>query len=169
MATTSPQKSSSQVVLKILNVLEVVDYLCESNSEDEDNGTVYLPSTLNFLEQRIRIASTFEVNEDITSPEENQLKQNENTIHCSLKDAENPLTSYENSEFETRYRFTKETVQDILQMIIYGLTKYTKRGQPVPPMVELLITLRFLATGASTAIFCRRYTKHKQISSRRYM
>lgn len=164
MADTSPQQSCSQVVMKVLNVMEVIDNICESNSEDEDNDTIYLPSTLDFLEERIRIPSTraasVEDNEDIRllstmSTGENESKQSENTthIHCSLKDAENPLTSYENSEFETRYHFTKETVQDILQMILYGLTKYTKRGQPVPPMVELLITLRFLATGAFTANF----------------
>lgn len=149
--------TSSQVVLKIFKVLEVIDNLCESNSEDEGSDTTYLPSTLNFLEERIRVpsntAASIQGNEDIRilstmSPEEIQTKQSENTILCSLKDAEDPLTSYENSEFESRYRFTKETVRDILQMILYGLTKHTKRGQPVPPMVELLITLRFLATGA---------------------
>lgn len=162
MAETSPQQTCSQVVLKILNVMEFIDNLCESNSENEDNDTIYLPSTLDFLEQRIRApttrAASVQDNEDIrllsTVPtKEIESKQSENTIHCSLKDAENPLTSYANSDFEIRYHFTKETVQDILQMILYGLTKYTKRGQPVPPMVELLITLRFLATGAFTTNF----------------
>lgn len=156
MAATSPQQSSSQVVLNILSVLEVIDNLCESNSEDENSDTIHLPGTLNFLEQRVHIPSTdLQDNEDIRflSSEEKEANQSENTIHCSLKDAENPLASYENCEFESRYGFTKETVQDILQMILYGLTKYTKRGQPVPPMVELLITLRFLATGVFTTDF----------------
>ncbi|KAJ6648288.1 putative protein arginine N-methyltransferase 6.1 [Pseudolycoriella hygida] len=65
-----------------------------------------------------------------------------------LMDGQNPLEILSNEQFVKIYRFSKECVEDILQMISYGLTKFTNRGKPFSPMVQLLITLQFLATGS---------------------
>ena len=64
-----------------------------------------------------------------------------------LRDASNPLESYSDEKFIKTYRFRKEIVSDILQMILYGLARVTNRGHPLPPVIELLVTLKFLATG----------------------
>lgn len=72
-----------------------------------------------------------------------------------LRDAENPLEVMSDSEFSRDFRFSKNTVQDILKMLSYGLAKSTNRGQPVSPICELLITLRFLATGSYQTNVCK--------------
>lgn len=64
-----------------------------------------------------------------------------------LHEIQDPLTIHTDEEFLTIYRFTKIAVKDILDMISYGLTKYDNRGHPVSPIVQLLITLKFLASG----------------------
>lgn len=114
---------------RILRILDVIDQICDTSTDDDDcnddnDGT----TTDDKASKRIRLTK------------ESPLKQ--------LRDIQNPLHRYAAIEFQQRYRFDKETVHDILQMIQYGLTKLTNRGQPVSPMLELLITLRFLATGS---------------------
>lgn len=65
-----------------------------------------------------------------------------------LNDATNPLEIASSNFFRQKYGFSKQTIYDILSMISYGLKKSTQRGQPVNPMAELLITLRFLRVGS---------------------
>lgn len=72
-----------------------------------------------------------------------------------LRDAQNPLEVMSDNEFSRAFRFSKDTVQDIMKMLSYGLAKNTNRGQPVSPMCELLITLRFLATGSYQTKMCK--------------
>lgn len=72
-----------------------------------------------------------------------------------LRDAQNPLEMMSETEFSRAFRFSKDTVQDILKMLSYGLAKHTNRGQPVSPMYELLITLRFLASGSYQTKMCK--------------
>ncbi|XP_037025586.1 protein ALP1-like isoform X3 [Bradysia coprophila] len=64
-----------------------------------------------------------------------------------LMDGQNPLEVLSNEQFTRTYRFSKECVEDILQIIAYGLTKFTNRGKPFSPVLQLLITLQFLTTG----------------------
>lgn len=72
-----------------------------------------------------------------------------------MRDAQNPLEMMSETEFSRAFRFSKDTVQDILKMLSYGLAKHTNRGQPVSPMYELLITLRFLASGSYQTKMCK--------------
>lgn len=70
-----------------------------------------------------------------------------------LRDAENPLECYDGEQFQKRFRFRKETVVDVLLPLIALETNATNKGLPIPPIIQLLITLRFFATGNFQVIY----------------
>lgn len=53
---------------------------------------------------------------------------------------------YDEEQFNARYRFTKSTVRQLLAMLPLQESG-DNRGQPVPPMLQLLMTLRFYGDG----------------------
>ncbi|XP_069702656.1 putative nuclease HARBI1 [Periplaneta americana] len=66
-----------------------------------------------------------------------------------LRNVMNPFEFYNDIEFKRRFRFHKRTVLDlILPKIERTLAKPNQRGLPVPPVLQLLICLRFYATGS---------------------
>ncbi|XP_069705672.1 putative nuclease HARBI1 [Periplaneta americana] len=66
-----------------------------------------------------------------------------------LRNVMNPFQFYNDIEFKRRFRFHKRTVLDlILPKIERTLAKPNQRGLPVPPVLQLLICLRFYATGS---------------------
>nr|CAD7258611.1 unnamed protein product [Timema shepardi] len=56
------------------------------------------------------------------------------------------LISVRDKEFKKRYRFTKETVREVLYPFVQHLEKIN-RGLPLSAMTKLLLSLRFYATG----------------------
>lgn len=64
-----------------------------------------------------------------------------------LRDMTNPVEMFSDEEFKKRYSFSKETVLHILELIVHGLERSSNRGKPVPPLIELLITMKFMTTG----------------------
>lgn len=64
-----------------------------------------------------------------------------------LKDSGNPLETMEDTEFFNSYKFSKKTIYDVMELIKQGLITHTNRGTPIPPLIELLITLKYLTTG----------------------
>lgn len=64
-----------------------------------------------------------------------------------LRDMTNPIEMFSKVEFKQRYSLSKETVMYVLDLIVHGLERSTNRGKPVPPLIELLITIRFMTTG----------------------
>lgn len=59
----------------------------------------------------------------------------------------NPLTEYDDAQFKMRYRFSKDCVLEILNLIAENLTFTSNRNFPISPLLQLLTTLRFYATG----------------------
>lgn len=65
-----------------------------------------------------------------------------------MRDCDNPFERYSERQFKSRYRYSKDTVQNIkLPLINNELILANKRGLPVEPMVQLLLNLRYYATG----------------------
>ncbi|XP_047521314.1 putative nuclease HARBI1 [Pieris napi] len=61
---------------------------------------------------------------------------------------QNPFELYSENEFKRRYRFFKHTVLNvILPLIITNLQPFNNRGLPILPQLQILIALRFYATG----------------------
>ncbi|PSN36048.1 hypothetical protein C0J52_21844 [Blattella germanica] len=74
-----------------------------------------------------------------------------NHLRRDLLDRSNPFELYGDDGFKARFRFSKETVMDIIRNIGHFLL-HDSRGNPLPVALQFLITLRFLATGAFYAI-----------------
>lgn len=64
-----------------------------------------------------------------------------------LKDSGNPLETMTDQDFLNSYKFSKKTIYDVMELIKNDLIKHTNRGSPVPPLIELLTTIKYLTTG----------------------
>lgn len=69
----------------------------------------------------------------------------------SLRDRENPMELYSNEQFVARYRFSKETVRELLLMLPLEASDHN-RGLPLTPMQQLLLALRFYGAGTFQVI-----------------
>ena len=59
-----------------------------------------------------------------------------------------PFEYFNDSEFHMRYRSRKETVMRLEEYIGHNIQPATHRNQSVSAINQILVTLRFLATGA---------------------
>ncbi|KAH7943182.1 hypothetical protein HPB52_006227 [Rhipicephalus sanguineus] len=64
----------------------------------------------------------------------------------TLKDRLNPMEAYDKHEFLCRYRFTKSAVKKLLAVLPLQ-ENADGRGFPLPPLMQLLIALRFYGAG----------------------
>jgi len=62
-----------------------------------------------------------------------------------IRNMEDPFEKYNDNTFLKRYRFPKLIVMDELVDLL-GIHYYNNRGLPIPPILQLLTTLRFYAT-----------------------
>ncbi|KAH7965149.1 hypothetical protein HPB49_004285 [Dermacentor silvarum] len=68
-----------------------------------------------------------------------------------LRDRQNPKEVFNDAEFSWRYRFSKQAVLRLLEMLLLA-PKDNERGLPVPPLLQLLIALRFYGAGTFQAV-----------------
>ena len=59
----------------------------------------------------------------------------------------NPLEEYADEAFWLRFRLRKDSVSDLVKILAKDLQHQTRRGLPLTPMQQVLIALRFYATG----------------------
>lgn len=91
--------------------------------------------------------------EDINFFNDEQDNNNEEIMRVPkryIRDQENPFEFYNAQEFKKRFRFAKNSVISviILPLIEEGLAKSNNRGLSISPVLQLLICLRFYATGS---------------------
>ena len=67
-----------------------------------------------------------------------------------LRDTFSPLEEYDDQDFRLRFRLTKDSVSDLAKILDKDLQHQTRRGLPLTPMQQVLIALRFYATGTLT-------------------
>jgi hypothetical protein len=66
-----------------------------------------------------------------------------------FRDLANPLEDHRTEpQIKLRFRFYRETIYDILALIFADLVHATRRSRALPPLIQLLIALRFYACGA---------------------
>lgn len=93
----------------------------------------------------IRNIDLEEVDDDSTSDDEGYVRAPKRYI----RDWINPFEIYNNREFKRRFRFNKDSIlYGILPLIENELICNNNRGLPIPPLYQLLICLRFYATGS---------------------
>ncbi|XP_070379365.1 putative nuclease HARBI1 [Dermacentor albipictus] len=67
-------------------------------------------------------------------------------LQRNLRDRQNPMEVFNDQKFLARYRFSKAAVLELLSML--PLHQNTdERGCAVPPLLQLLVTLRFYGAG----------------------
>ena len=54
---------------------------------------------------------------------------------------------YDEEQFRIRYRLTKDSFREILNIIAPAISGHNERGNPIPADIQLLLTLRYYATG----------------------
>ncbi|XP_060740456.1 putative nuclease HARBI1 [Tachysurus vachellii] len=65
----------------------------------------------------------------------------------AIIDRSNPLNEFDEINFRDRFRMYKQNVADIIILLEPRLSSHSLRGRPIPPSLQILITLRFLACG----------------------
>ncbi|KAH7966009.1 hypothetical protein HPB49_012869 [Dermacentor silvarum] len=80
---------------------------------------------------------------DITDDEAYRIRA---AIRPRLRDRQNPMEVYNDAEFSWLYRFSKQAVLRLSEMLPLA-RKDNERGHPVPPLLQLLIALRFYCAG----------------------
>ena len=63
-------------------------------------------------------------------------------------DRQNYFRYFSDEEFKARFRFKKATVMELLHLFGHELEALAGRNEPISPLNQILITLRFYATGA---------------------
>ncbi|XP_015378267.1 PREDICTED: putative nuclease HARBI1, partial [Diuraphis noxia] len=73
-----------------------------------------------------------------------QFANEDNAPKRYIRDQENPVELFSDLQFYKRYRYSKEIVIDIIMPLI-TIHHNNNRGLPIPPILQLLTTLRFYA------------------------
>ena len=68
-------------------------------------------------------------------------------VHNRLVDRENPLEMMPETEIFKRFRFRPDTILFIVGLLEPILKRDMLRSRALPPLLQVLVTLRFLATG----------------------
>ena len=55
--------------------------------------------------------------------------------------------NYDEEQFRSRFRLMKDGCRTLLDMLRHNLSAHNERGRPIPADIQLLLTLRFYATG----------------------
>jgi len=77
-----------------------------------------------------------------------------------------PLNEYDDRDFLTRFRLTKPAVEALLGHLGRRLDRLHKYGTSVPPMIQLLVALRFYATSSFLLVDGDIFGLHKSSVSR---
>ena len=74
-------------------------------------------------------------------------RHRQRVAHNRLVDRENPLEMMPETEIFKRFRFRPDTILFIVRLLEPILKRDTLRSCALPPLLQVLVTLRFLATG----------------------
>ncbi|KAK4875479.1 hypothetical protein RN001_011901 [Aquatica leii] len=77
-----------------------------------------------------------------------------------VRSRRDPFNLFDNREFKERYRFSKQTVNQLLYIIGENLINVQKNNE-VTPINQLLIILRYYATGSFQQVLGDHINVHK--------
>ncbi|XP_048259000.1 putative nuclease HARBI1 [Haliotis rufescens] len=93
-------------------------------------------------------------------------KKDKTTIHRTFRDRFNPLDLYNDEELFERYRFRRCTIFFIVGLIGDELAHPTQRSHSLPPIIQVLIFLQFVATGAFHLLVAQSFCISKATAGR---
>ena len=65
-----------------------------------------------------------------------------------FRDRDNPLENMSDERFQYRYRITKEVARDLCAVLNDDFNRATRRSQSLPTSLQILIAIRYFATGS---------------------
>ncbi len=68
-------------------------------------------------------------------------------IPRQIRDRSNPMEEFGDDDFFVRFRFDKDTVRYICDLVIVNLQRRQDHTEHIPPLLQLLMTLRYYASG----------------------
>lgn len=71
-----------------------------------------------------------------------------NTKHRVIFSRSDPFDYYTDEQIASRYRFTKSSIMQLVKLIHKDIEHQTKRSKSLSPLMQLLLALRFYATGS---------------------
>lgn len=74
-----------------------------------------------------------------------------------FRQRKDPFNMLDDFEFKQRYRLANATVMDLTHNIGINLRHETCRNKSLDPLTQILITLRFYATGAFQQLVCNAF------------
>ena len=79
---------------------------------------------------------------------QNRRERRQEIIYHNLIDRQNPLEHFSETEIFTNFRFRRDTLLYILNLLQPYLSRLNNRGHPLPTLFELLVAIKFLATNS---------------------
>ncbi|XP_060855453.1 putative nuclease HARBI1 [Metopolophium dirhodum] len=79
----------------------------------------------------------------------------------SFRDRSNPFTEYDDTDFKQRFRLSKTMFIELLDMVQDHLCQNTQCSMSLSPILQLLIALRYYATGVFQAVLGDHIRIHK--------
>ena len=64
-----------------------------------------------------------------------------------IRDPANPLENMPNERVKTWFRLEKQSIMDLCAILYSTLKRPTARCKSIPPLYQILVVLRFLASG----------------------
>lgn len=74
-----------------------------------------------------------------------------------FRDRSNPLDILSDDELFRNYRFSRSGIFHLIESFEHDIRRLTRRNKALSPTLQILITLRFYATGAAYHVFAEMY------------
>ncbi|XP_065933899.1 putative nuclease HARBI1 [Magallana gigas] len=75
-------------------------------------------------------------------------RRRRNRVPRRFNDRSNPLETLDEAEVFERYRFVPETIMFLVSLMQDRLTYHSHRNNPLTPLYQVLVALRYFATGS---------------------
>ncbi|XP_071119318.1 putative nuclease HARBI1 [Haliotis cracherodii] len=85
-------------------------------------------------------------------------QKQKSTLSRGLVDRQNPLEFMEPEELFMRFRFRAESILFIVSLVCEKLERRSNRSSPLPVLTQVLVALRFLATGSFYSLIADSYS-----------
>ncbi|XP_072023541.1 putative nuclease HARBI1 [Amphiura filiformis] len=94
---------------------------------------------MNFLLEQRRQRGAFEARRNL---------RRQIAVMERLQERKDPFLKYSDAKFKSRYRFSKGNVLRLTDLLEPNLQRPTNRSNPLLPVQQILVTLRYFATGS---------------------
>lgn len=100
---------------------------------------------------------------------QNNLDRQRVRIGRIFRDRQNPFDYYSDGELYKRFRFTRRVIIEITDLIEDDISARTLKNNPIPPLMQVMAFLRFLACGSFQEVISDTFNHMSQPSVSRIL